>query len=393
MIGRGMSRRLIWVAVLGGCGFSVQGGTASDARPSTNDAPHAIDALGDDPCRAVEVSASSAHSCARMENGDVWCWGKNDQLEVGRPQQVANCTAGAACNPTPEKVEVPAATGLALGDQHAFVLTANGVYGMGAGDAGQFGDDGGDRMTPALVGALTGSQQVIGGNAHSCWLVGGQVRCSGENNDGELGDGSTTARTMPVIAIQADIDAIGGGFQHACAIGGGVIRCWGENGGDQVDEMGGDVTTPRTIANITTATQVTGGEKHTCALLADGALRCWGANNAGQLGDGTTGDPNGPVTPLIASVAQIVAGTDHTCARRTDGGVWCWGENLGTSPAQITLPRPAVHIAAGSYHDCFALDDGSVWCRGWNAYGQRGLGTLGDQTMEPPTQVRLCPAP
>jgi len=51
----------------------------------------------------------SAHTCARMENGDVWCWGINGRGEVGRPSQ-AVCNATTKCNPTPEQLVMPPAT-------------------------------------------------------------------------------------------------------------------------------------------------------------------------------------------------------------------------------------------------------------------------------------------
>lgn len=386
-----MSRSLILVA-LAGCGFQI-GGVAPDAGPVTDVAPEP-DAPGDggsDPCKAVQVAASSAHSCARMENGDVWCWGKNGRGEVGRPPQTS-CASNVACNPSAEKLDLTAVTGLGLGDEHSCAFTDTETYCFGANDAGQLGDGTTDGASvPRAIPQRAGARALVGGAQHTCSLHGGVVRCSGSNTEGELGDNTLTMQLTPVETIDAGVGAIGTGYRHACAVSAGFVQCWGDNAEGQIDAMPGDALLPRLIIGFSDARAVAGGVGHTCALRVPGDLRCWGDNTAGQLGIGSTDVRTDVVSPTVLGIVELAAGVDHTCARASGGTVYCWGEGDGVSPTEVPLPRPAISIAAGSYHDCFVLDDGSVWCRGWNAYGQRGLGHLNGQSTDPPTRVALCP--
>jgi alpha-tubulin suppressor-like RCC1 family protein len=387
-----MYRRWLPLLALAGCEFSLAPGS-SDA-PTGIDAPVA-DAPPDtrpaDPCRAVEVAANSGHTCARMENGDLWCWGKNGQGEIGVAPQMS-CASNVACNPTASKITLPPVARLGLGDQHTCAITGADTYCWGANDSGQFGNNGGDVSTPLLIPQRAGALAIAAGDTHSCSLhAGGFVRCSGDNIQGQVGDGSGQPRPMPVITVNGGASAIGSGYQHVCAISNGLVQCWGRNADQQIDQGAGSAPLPRTVVGFSGAIAVAAGYDFTCALLFGGDLRCWGKNSSGQLGIGTTTAQTTVVTPSALGIVEIGAGVSHACARAAGGTVFCWGENYSPTPTVVPLPRPAVSIAVGSYHECFALDDGSVWCRGWNAYGQRGLGTLAGNITDPPTRATLCP--
>lgn len=370
------------VVLASACSFELDFGftpmDATDA-PSSDTPPDEM--LPPAPCMPVQVAASSAHNCARMANGDVWCWGKNDQGEVGRPAQRLDCAGIYKCNPTPEKIAVSNATGLGMGDQHACVIAGSETYCMGANDSGQFGDDTGDSSVPLLVAQRAGALELVGGDTHTCSRHGTQVRCSGQNTYAECGNGTQLRQGMPVTAFDASgLTAIGAGYHHACAVDGGLVYCWGDNSAGQVRGTGTPATVPRIVQGVGNALAVTGGASHTCALINDGTVRCWGTNFAGQLGNGTTGIETGIVLAAVAGIVQITAGVDHTCARASGGTVYCWGEGYTPMPAEVALPAAATQIASGSYHDCFVLaptldaPSGSAWCKGWNAYGQLGRG-------------------
>lgn len=385
----------VMVSLLSGCTFSIDiGNTPIDAA----DAP-AIDMPIDemvvpDPCMPVEVAASSAHNCARMSNGDVWCWGMNNQGQVGRPAQSLTCQGDLPCNPTPERIAVTNATGLGMADQHGCVMVGASTYCMGANDAGQFGDNSGDADVPRLVAQRENASQLVGGDTHTCSRHGDEVRCSGQNAKAECGDNSLEPRLVPVVTLASGSDFIGTGFQHMCSIDDGLVYCWGENGNGQSGGPGSLVMLPRLVQNVGVATMVTAGLNHTCALLQGGSVRCWGRNSDGQLGIGNNGATNGPVDAIVSGIVHISAGVNHTCALATGGTVYCWGEGYAHTPTEVTLPSAATHIASGSYHDCFVLapsqgePKGSIWCTGANGYGQLGRGSPGgDQSPGP---VTLC---
>ena len=377
---------------MGGCGFTTPGGTApGDVADDTSDASDSGPPADASPCRALEVSAMSAHTCARMENGDVWCWGINRRGEIGRPSQM---TCGAAkCNPTPEKLALPPITKLGVAEEHACAIAGAQVYCWGRDSENQFGDGlATDTAVPVLVAQHASASSIGGGLTYGCALQGAAVTCSGSNANGEVGDPLGMPHATPFTAVPSGTQVLANGYRHVCTIQGGFVYCWGANGTGQVDtQIGIDVYSPRIVPGVATAAAIANGYGHTCAALVAGDLRCWGANGNGQLGMGDQLPHFGEVrVPLLTGIVELTAGADHTCGRTPAGSVFCWGERFGATPIQITLPRPAVSIAAGSYHDCFALDDGSVSCLGWNAYGQLGSGTPSAATTTMVSQVTLC---
>lgn len=381
-----------------GCSFSVPStfvpGDATDG-PTGGDGPDAPDG-GTSPCRAVELSAMSAHTCARMENGDVWCWGINGIGEVGRPVQTQNCYNGVPCNPTAEKLAMPPASRLGMGEEHMCAIVGSETYCWGRNDKFQFGDGTQtNNATPHVVAQRAGATAIVGGLEHGCSLhAGGAVRCSGTNANGEVGDNSTGSHATPVMTVPNGTQAIGTGYQHACAIQTGFVYCWGADFSGQTSKTpGGPVRSPTIVGGVASATSLALGYGHSCALKGStGDVVCWGANGAGQLGTGDMLPHQGVVSStLFAGGDQITAGSDHACVRTPAGSMFCWGEGYGPTPFQIPLPRPAVSIASGSYHDCAALDDGTVWCKGWNAYGQLGLGTHDPSMSLVVSRVALCP--
>jgi len=388
--------RILVVLAFAGCGFSTPGGTApKDGGDDATDATDATDSgppADANPCRAVEVSAMSAHTCARMENGDVWCWGINGKGEVGIAGQTF-CNGATPCNPTPAKVALPPITKLGVAEEHACAIAGAQVYCWGRNTEGQFGNGLlASTTTPLLVAERAGASSIGGGLTHGCSLHGAAVKCSGDSANGEVGDPTMMPHATPFTAVPSGTQALANGYFHVCTIQGGFAYCWGANVTGQVDtHPGADVYNPRIVPGIATVAAIANGFGHTCAALTAGDLRCWGANGNGQLGMGDKLSHYDEIrVPILTGVVELSAGADHTCGRTPAGTVYCWGERFGATPVEVTLPRPAVSIAAGSYHDCFALDDGSVRCLGWNAYGQLGTGTAGPSISNTVSQAMLC---
>ncbi len=244
---------------------------------------------------AEQFGVGARHSCAKMVDGTVRCWGDNSYGQLGDGSASAQ--------------KVPTAA-LVSGEVE---LVASGAY-------------------------------------HACALrKSGGVMCWGSNRNGQTGPGPTwTCRTgknvypcvrrpRRVIGVQ-DAVALGAGQWHACALSkSGAIACWGANGFAQL----GDGTTrespaPRPVRHITNAVSLGVGEKHACAVLRDGGVWCWGENGHDELGRasadrcGPFNEPcsttPGPVQGLTEAV-QVAIGLGFSCALRRDGTVWCWGNN------------------------------------------------------------------
>jgi len=149
----------------------------------------------------VQVALGTGFTCALLESGNVRCWGKNDdgQLGYGNTQSRGDQPGEL---PTPDLALGGSVARISAGYRHACALLQSGaVKCWGSGSSGVLGigsvteiGDGPGEMPPASV-ALGGPAIVLhtGSGFHNCVvLAGGAVRCWGENQAGQLGIGSTT---------------------------------------------------------------------------------------------------------------------------------------------------------------------------------------------------------
>jgi alpha-tubulin suppressor-like RCC1 family protein len=284
---------------------------------------------------AQSVSASEASACALLLDRSVQCWGSNDHGELG------NGTTTGSSVPVPVS-GITNATAVSAGGFGACALLSDGsVYCWGYNNDGQLGNGTTtDSSVPVAVSGLSAASGIAAGSSHSCAVLSdGTARCWGNNDTGQLGNGTTVNANVPTavsgITNARQISAAAG---YACAaLGNGTIQCWGQNldgtlGNGRTDDFVSVV--PVNVANITTAVSVSSGTFNACALLSDGSVQCWGANESGELGNGLggilSGYPSG--VPVTASLTQPVVGISsgawYSCAR-SNGAVSCWGSNFG----------------------------------------------------------------
>jgi hypothetical protein len=257
----------------------------------------------------VQVAVGGSHSCARLEGGEVRCWGEDDSFEVGD---------------------------------------------------GQTGDVGG----PQLTGVLFASD-VAAGSHHTCAVVGGKIVCWGSNGLGQIGDGTTTTAKKATEVVGIDnATAIALGDTHSCARrSNGTVACWGGNSfGELGDGTMTDRHVPTAVKSIGIVQAIAVGAHHSCALLENGSVACWGSNQFGELGTGASSS-----TPAIVGglppIKTLRAGGAHTCAIDGTMKVYCWGKNddheltsggsIVSNP--IALADPGDDVALGSGHMCRGL--------------------------------------
>lgn len=195
---------------------------------------------------AVSIAAGGDHSCAVLSNGGVRCWGANTLGQLGNNDNtLANST-------TPVIVQgISTATQVAAGGNHSCARLSDGtVRCWGDNSSGQVGTPwpflGGFFVTisiaPAQVTSLSNATAVTAGLNHSCALFADAiVRCWGDNSLGQLGSGTNIGNTSPglgapesitITPVQADVNAsvsnVEAGLEHTCARQtNGRVKCWG----------------------------------------------------------------------------------------------------------------------------------------------------------------------
>jgi hypothetical protein len=272
----------------------------------------------------AQIAPGNGFACARKIDGTVWCWGIGSFGSLG-PNAPTNFSL------TPVQVPLIApATDLSAGSAHVCArLNQSQIYCWGHNDQGQLGNGTTtDSATPVL--SLIGGSQIFAGFDHSCVVIGfGEVWCWGGNAGGEIGDGTRVSRPTPFPLSLEDVVSMALGRDFSCALrGDGTVRCWGSNSfgalgdGTQIDHL-----MPAIVTGISDATQIVAGLHSACARRADATVTCWGFGPA--LGDGAGGlKPLPGAVPGLSGVAAIHLHLgDFACAELNDRTAKCWGEN------------------------------------------------------------------
>ncbi len=142
------------------------------------------------------VDGGQSHTCALRIDRSAWCWGRNtaQASDEGYPLGIA----GAALVEAPARLDSDAQW-LTL-SSHTFhscgVDTLHDLWCWGRNQEGQLGlDDIQSRPTPTLVQGAVAS--VATGHFFGCIVtLAGQVACAGANESGQLGTGDTARRQV-----------------------------------------------------------------------------------------------------------------------------------------------------------------------------------------------------
>jgi len=140
----------------------------------------------------VSLSASQHHSCGVRDDGTLWCWGGNEHSELGVP------SADLPRSGVPVQVGLESDWAEAsVGWFHSCARKQNGVlFCWGRAIEGQLAQDRIDpNPMPVKVTAPVQWQRISTGNFHSCGVdMQGLLHCTGENGNGQLGLGDLTRR-------------------------------------------------------------------------------------------------------------------------------------------------------------------------------------------------------
>ncbi len=340
-------------------------------------------------CEFVELDLGILHSCGRRENGEVLCWGRNQDFQLGdnRSRHETCAEPGSPpedCSGTPVNVR----------------------YESGA-------------MRP-IIDDATGL--AVDGFSSSCALRGGAMWCWSYETVPAVAGGVAVLREFARLDNDlTDVVAAGVTGSNACVIQGsaGNVLCVGDNvvgqlGNGMISEQLVDYAPVLLDAAATPPVPLTGALQialshgsFACARTADNVY-CWGYDTSSQMGDGNettrtcmlsaTEMPDcapdvrtvGGATAPLGTVSDIAVGSAHACAVTPAGGVVCWGDNrMGQSgqadpasnqsfslPTEVPGLTNVTQLALGSRTSYALHADGTISAWGYNEVGQLGDGNM-----------------
>jgi EmrB/QacA subfamily drug resistance transporter len=356
------------------------------------------------PGRVDELAAGFLHACV-VDGVSVRCWGRNSAGEIGIDP--------AAVFPAPTSIAgLDGAKSIAVGSSHSCALLDDGdvfCWGGRYDHALGFGRDETVGKTAGVRNALD-AVQVAGSHFETCALRRkGTVECwryemrtvpqltdvveitpAGLRTCARMRSGEVRCWSLGGDPLRVDVrDATGikGGGAQACAIRrGGTVACWSHavetRRGSGVVEK-----TPRAIpiAGLTEIVELAVGDGNACARRRSGQVLCWGENRNGELGNGTKSRTPTPTAVIgLEDAVSITMGGNHACAVRRTGKVACWGQSEHAALGVATrFPRPkprevegvddAIDVTTARDVTCVRSRSRGVLCWGDNTHGQIGV--------------------
>ncbi|MCG8421219.1 MAG: pentapeptide repeat-containing protein, partial [Proteobacteria bacterium] len=314
----------------------------------------AVDTLGHE----VAENNGTRHHCARKSNGSLWCWGRNRHGQLGDGSRTRRTS--------PVQVATLDNDVMSFGTHrdHTCAVKSDGtLWCWGKNQNGELGD--GTTRTRTLPVEITALGRNVGRVSHghgrnTCSVKNnGTVWCSGQNHRGQCGNGARSTRErIPVEVVRGHtglaldgITEVCTGLNHACGRRyDNTVWCWGDN---RRGQLGHGIAVKQ--SNTAVAVSLRGvepvpgglacGHSHTCTLAQDGSVWCWGYNKHGELGNGTLqprrqyGVPT-RVIGLHRSVAGITAGRHYTCAIFGNQTAQCWGQTATMIFTELGAPTP-----------------------------------------------------
>ncbi|MBI4821271.1 MAG: hypothetical protein HY791_33735 [Deltaproteobacteria bacterium] len=196
------------------------------------------------------VSIGTSHVCGfTRSDGEIFCWGSNVDHQLGISEL--------GPSPTPKSTRVKGAVQIDSGSGHTCVrMSDHRVRCFGRNDSGQLGEGSrADRGTPTEVPEIDDALDLATGEDHTCVVrAGGQVSCFGSNSRGQLGNGSRELDSVVPTAVSMVDDgvSVAAGRDHTCVVrSSGRVVCFGTDSWGQLG-IGTEVIigTPRRISRF-----------------------------------------------------------------------------------------------------------------------------------------------
>ena len=332
-------------------------------------------------CGFVELDLGILHSCGRRENGEVMCWGYNQDFQLGdnrrRHEECNEIGTPSDCVGVPVNVRLDTGAGFPIIDD-ATGLAIDGFSSSCALRDGEMwcwssetvpdvaGGVARTRETARMDNDLTDIRQASVTGSHACVIQGaaGDVLCVGRNTVGQLGNGELAEQIVdyapvlldavatPPVALTGALQVVVSPGSFTCARTATDVYCWGVDSSDQmgdanettricnvsVTDMRDCAPDVRVVGGTTTPLGVVAdlavGSGHACAVQAAagsaGPVVCWGDNRLGQAGGDAATVESIDTPTLVAGltdVTQLALSGRTSYALHSDGTISAWGFN------------------------------------------------------------------
>lgn len=297
----------------------------------------------------------SFHSCGLTDSGAAFCWGEGANGKLGDPAIDWMSSRGSPVRVTGGR----AFKTLAVGSQHnCGIAVDDGVYCWGLNDQGQLGNGqiGASQSSGVPVRVLTTQRftQLALSLSHSCGVTAsGEAYCWGQNGNGALGTGSWASSATPVRSAEGlTFASLAAGVDYTCGVTPeGEAYCWGRNWQGQLgyNAVGGASAAPVKVLGGLRFQQIAAGLAVTCGVTSAGDGYCWGDDLSGSVGAGWPRGPGGTGTDyMIPRPTRVLGGlkwkliqpglAGETCGITTAGELYCWG-SAGAGTGNIKPER------------------------------------------------------
>jgi alpha-tubulin suppressor-like RCC1 family protein len=348
-------------------------------------------------CEIVEIALGVQHGCGRRENGEVMCWGRDEDGQLGDRDMLHDDCGGVGaredCSAEAVNAQIDIAGPMDIVDATR-VLARGYLTTCAIRESGELwcwgyetlptGAVRRERQTAEHELDLTDIVDAGIGSSHICYVTGAEraLFCYGANDSHELGANTSLTPVRDPLPVLADLDGDG------------------------------------TRTPLTGVDQIVAAGDNSCALVA-GSIWCWGSDDSDQLGDNGASErdecssgkgmpydcSDAPVqvvteTGPLTDVTQFAFSGGHGCAITEASALLCWGDNraaqLTGDALQSLFARPidgiddAEGVAVGSQFTCVLHANGSVSCWGWNLFGSLGDGEAPHENCDTGTQMADC---